>query len=84
MHLNQHEISPYINTGKEVEQFLGEFYSENYKCFRYVILGKTKEGYYGLIFEKFDDSDEGITSIYDYSSVEPDDLNGKELGPFDS
>ena len=83
-YLNQSEILPIINSGKEVEQFLGEFFTNNFRCFRYVTIGKTKEGYFALIFEKFDDSDEGLTSVYDYSSVEPDDLYGKEVGPFES
>jgi len=80
-YLNQSEILPYINAGKEIEQFLGEFFIDNFRCFSYVTLGQTKEGYYALIFEKFDDSDEGLTSLYDYSSIEPDNLYGKEIGP---
>ncbi|WP_460538536.1 hypothetical protein [Echinicola sediminis] len=57
---------------------------EEYRCFRYVSLGKIKEGYFALLFEKFDDSDEGLGSVYDFSSVEPDDLYGKEIGPFET
>lgn len=83
-YLNQSEILAYINAGKEIEQFLGEFFTDNFRCFRYVTLGKTKEGYYALIFEKFDDSDEGLTRVYEYASVISDDLYGKEVGPFDS
>ena len=81
-YLNQSEILPYINAGKEIEQFLEEYFSNSFRCFRYVTLGKNKEGYYALIFDKFDESDEGLISVYDYSSVEPDDLYGKEIGPF--
>jgi|GEM_PF-6035632 len=83
-YLKESEILPYINAGKEIEQFLGEFYFKNFKCFRYVTIGKTKDGFYGLLFEKFDDSDEGLNSIYEYSSIEPDELYGKEIGPFES
>jgi hypothetical protein len=83
-YLEEDELLPYIHQGKEVEQFLGEFYHEGFKCFRYVSIGRDKDGYYGLVFEKIDDSDEGLESLYDFSSLEPDDLNGKEVGPFES
>lgn len=83
-YLDQAEILSYINAGKEIEQSLGEFYSDNFRCFRHVTLGKNKDSYYGLIFEKFDDSSEGLTSVYDFSSVDPDNHYGVEIGPFDS
>jgi hypothetical protein len=83
-YLEQSEISAYLNSKKQVEQFLGEFYFENFKCYRYVTFDKTTEGFIALLFEKFDDSNEGLTSIYDYSSVEPDEMYGKEFGPYNS
>ena len=83
-YLTESEILPYINSGKEVEQFLGEFYHDGFKCFRYVSLGRNKDGFYGLLFGKFDDSAEGLESLYDFSSLEPEDLYGKEIGPFES
>ena len=83
-YLRENELLPYIHSGKEIEQFLGEFYHEGIKCFRYVSLGRDRDGYYGLMFERLDDSDEGLESLYDFSSLEPDDLNGKEIGPFES
>lgn len=83
-YLKQAEILPYLRSGKEVEQFINTFYHEGFKCYRYVVIGKNKEGYYALIFEKFDDADEGIDSIYNYSSIEPDDLHGRHFGPFAS
>ena len=83
-YLKEPEIASYINEGKEVEQYLGGFYYEEFKCHRFVTLGKSKDGYYGLVFEKYDDTDEGLESIYDFSSVEPDDLNGKEVGPYEN
>jgi len=83
-YLKQSEIVTYINAGKEIEQFLGAFFIGNFRCFRYAAFGQNKTGYYALIFEKFDDSNEGIKSIYDYSSTEPDNLYGKEIGPYKS
>ncbi|KYG81006.1 hypothetical protein EV198_2885 [Roseivirga ehrenbergii] len=83
-YLNESEILPYIHAGKEIEQYLGSYYHNDFRCVRYVTLGKDKVGYYGLLFELFDDSCEGVESIYDYSSVEPDNLNGIELGSFES
>ncbi len=83
-YLNEAEILPYIHAGKEIEQFQGAYNHKGFTCIRYVALGKDKRGYYGLIFEKFNDSGKGVESIYDYSSVEPDDLYGKEIGPFET
>ena len=83
-YLSEPEILSYINAGKVIEQYLGAYYHNDLRCLRYVSLSKDKAGYYGLLFELFDDSGEGVESIYDYSSVEPDNLNGIELGPFES
>jgi hypothetical protein len=82
--LKESEILPYINKGKVIEQFLGEFYQGEYRCLRYVSVQKEKDSYFGLIFEVFDESNEGVDSIYDYSSVEPDDLFGVEIGTFET
>ena len=84
IYLNESDIEPYLNAGKEIEQYLGEFLISDHRCFRYLVLGKEKSGYYGLLFEKFDDSNEGLDSIYDFSSVEPDELYGRELGAFET
>jgi hypothetical protein len=83
-YLNESEIVPLLNSGKEVEQFIGKFYYQGFKCYRYFSLQKDRHGLHLLLFEKFDESDEGLTSIYDFSSMEPDNLHGKELEPFSS
>lgn len=83
-YLNESEIAPLLNTGKVVEQFIGVFYHQNFKCYRYFSLEKDRHGFHLLVFEKFDESDEGLTSIYDFSSLDPDQLYGKEHDPFPS
>lgn len=83
-YLSESEIAPLLNSGKEVEQFIGEFYFNNFKCYRYISLSKDMHGFRLLVFERFDDSDEGLKSVYDFSSVEPDNLHGKEHDPFSS
>lgn len=83
-YLNESEIASLLNVGKEVEQFIGEFYYENFKCYRYFSISQDKYGFHLLVFEKFDDSNEGLMSVYDFSSVDPDALYGKEHDPFPS
>lgn len=83
-YLGESELLPYLHAGKIIEQYLGVYYHEDFRCLRYVSFGMNKTGYYGLLFELFDDSGEGLESIYDYSSVEPDNLSGIEFGPFES
>lgn len=83
-YLKESELIPYLNQGKEIQQYMGKFYDGQYKCLRYLTLYKGKDGYAGLLFEVFDETEEGIESIYNFSSIEPDDMYGKEIGPFDS
>ncbi|GHE59480.1 hypothetical protein [Roseivirga thermotolerans] len=83
-YLNECEIAPLLNAGKVVEQFIGEFYHQGFKCYRYFSLQKDRHGIHLLVFEKFDESDEGLTSIYDFSSLDPDQLYGKEHDSFPS
>lgn len=83
-YLNENEIQPYINIGKIIEQYLGTFQSEDFLCHRYISIEKNKEGYYFIISEVFDEKEDGIESIYEFSSIDPDNLEGIEYGPFSS
>ncbi|KXX66934.1 hypothetical protein [Flammeovirga sp. SJP92] len=77
------EVKAQLNRGRQVEQYLGEFYSDEFKCHRYLTIEKDKNEYIGFLFEVFDDRDEGVESIYHFSSIEPDDMYGVEYGGFD-
>ncbi len=83
-YLNENEIEPYINAGKVIEQYLGTFKSDGFLCHKFVSIGKTKEGYYCFESEVFDEKEDGIDSIYHYSSIDPDNPEGVEYGPKDS
>jgi len=80
-YLNENEIEPYINAGKVIEQYLGTFKYDDLQCHRFISIGKDKEGYYSFIVEVFDEHGEGIESIYDFCSIDPDNPEGIEYGP---
>ena len=83
-YLEENEIDPYISAGKIIEQYLGTFELDDLLCHRFVSIGKSKYGYYGFIIEVFDESKDGVDSIYYFSSVNPDYPEGIEYGPMDS
>ncbi|PXY02565.1 hypothetical protein DF185_00280 [Marinifilum breve] len=80
-YLKENEIEPYLNAGKIIEQYLGTFKLDNLPCHRFVSIGKDKDGYYCFLVEVFDEKEDGIESIYDFSSIDPDNLEGIEYGP---
>jgi hypothetical protein len=79
-YLNEKEIEPYINAGKIIEQYLGTFEIDDFLCHRFVSIGKSKKGYYGFWAEVFDETNDGVESIYYFSSVDPDYPEGIEYG----
>ena len=81
-YLQETELKPYINAGKIIEQYICMFKNGEFDAHRYVSIGKNKDGYYAFIHEVFDETDEFVESIYDFSSIDPDELNGVNIGPF--
>ncbi|BDC99472.1 hypothetical protein [Persicobacter psychrovividus] len=77
------EVIAQLNRGRQVEQYLGEYYSDEFRCHRYLTIEKGKDEYTGLVFEVFDERNEGVESIYHFSSVEPDEMYGVEIGGFE-
>ncbi|GAA3642659.1 hypothetical protein [Flavivirga jejuensis] len=73
------EIISALNRGKGIEQFLGKIKNDNYDTFEWIEINKTKSNFLLSYHLVFDESDEGIESIYSYSYVEPDDIYGKKV-----
>ena len=73
------ELKVYINRGKEIEHYVKTSKTDNYKTNEWISI--EKEGKLFKVFQHlvFDESEEGVDSIYDYSYVNPDDLYGNEI-----
>jgi hypothetical protein len=73
------QIKPMINKGKTIEQFLGFVKSGDFSTLKWISLYLDDEEYCVDFHEVFDDREEGIENIYDFSYVEPDDMHGKRM-----
>ena len=76
-YLLESQISAYLNQEKPIEQLIGFFESDGHKCLRWIEIQKDGKDFILALHDVFDDSNEGLESIYDYSYVESDDLYGK-------
>ncbi|WPR75067.1 hypothetical protein [Algoriphagus sp. NG3] len=73
------QIKAQLNRGKSVEQFLGTGKSGLHEILKWIEIRPEKESFTLVYHEVFNDADEGIESIYNYSYVVPDDLYGKDI-----
>ncbi|MCR9171393.1 MAG: hypothetical protein NXI10_02805 [bacterium] len=78
-HLLESQIKPHLHHSKEIEQFLGKTVIGDYEVLRWISIVYNKDNYKLLVHEVFDDRDEGIESIYDFSYFTPDDQFGRQL-----
>lgn len=78
-YLDKTQLKAYCNAGKVIEFWLGIEYLDEYKTYKWMSLEKYNKKYYILLHHVFDEADEGLDSIYDYSYVEPDDIDGKDI-----
>jgi len=85
-YLKKDQLRSHLSLKKTVEYWLGKSIVNNYDTIKWIAIeeGREEKGKYYLIYHHvFDDADEGIDTIYDYSYVEPDDLYGIIVGVFD-
>ncbi len=76
-YLNPVELKALLNANKIIEQFLGIGLKDNFPILKYIDIFKSKELKYAVsIHEVFDDRDEGILNIYDFSSFDADSPEG--------
>lgn len=75
------QLKTYLSIGKEIEYWLGKSSNDSFKTYTWLTLNfDKKENKFELYFhEVFDDKNDGIDDIYEYSYVEPDSLNGEEI-----
>lgn len=73
------QLKPYLHHSKGIEQFLGLSTVNNCNVFRWVEISYDKQTYTLFLHEVFDDREEGLESIYDFSYCNPDEQFGKEL-----
>ena len=77
--LNPSELSSYINSKEIIEQFICSFETNEHQCFRWIEIRKDKQKFTLILHEVFDDRDERIESIYDFSYLEADEMDGSEI-----
>lgn len=66
-----------VRPDKPIEQFITTYEVNGYKAIRWISIDQEKDKFQLSLHEVFDDSAEGIDSIYNFSYVEPDDIHGK-------
>lgn len=76
-YLNELEIKSALNRGKSVEQFLRKKRIDNFDAIEWIEIRSKKHNFQLIYHLVFDEFDEDIESVYDFSYVEPDDIYGK-------
>lgn len=77
--LLEDQIKPYLHQSKGIEQLLGKSQLNDHDVFRWIEISYDKRTYTLFLHEVFDDREEGLESIYDFSYCNPDEQFGKEL-----
>jgi hypothetical protein len=78
-YLLENQIKGCLRPNKSIEQIIGKFEVGKHLAIRYISIVKEKDKYCLMLHDIFDDRDEGIEDIYEFSYVEPDDMYGKEI-----
>lgn len=73
------QLDTSVRPNHPIEQFISVFEENGYKALRWISIEKSKDRFELVLHEVFDDSTDGIESIYDYSYVEPDDIHGRSV-----
>lgn len=79
-YLKSEQLEHFLSLGKSVEYWLGAIMIDGYETFKWLSIVKDFEvnGKYSLVvFHVFNDKEEGLNFVYDFSPVEPDELYGK-------
>lgn len=80
MYIEKTEISTYIQKGKAIEIWFGFGVENEFETCKWLTIeyDSNEDQKYSIVYhEVFNDEDEGVESIYDYSYVEPDDIYGE-------
>ena len=70
------QITPSLNAGKAIEQWLGVDKRQDYNVLKWIRIDKNKSLFDVTYFESFDDGDEIFLDIYSFSSVDADEPYG--------
>ncbi len=71
------QLNNSIRPDKPIEQLITTFEANGRKAIRWISIDIEKDNFELSVHEVFNDSSEGIDSIYNYSYIEPDDLHGR-------
>lgn len=83
--LNEYQLSGLLKRGKSVEAFVGKYEEASYPTIMWLSIEKgreSKELFYVILHYVFDDRQDGVESIYNFSYVQPDELYGKIVAKF--
>lgn len=76
-YLTSIECKAAINANKIIEQLLGISKTSGFMLIRYLNIFKSQESKYAVsMHEVFDDRDEGVENIYNFSHFDPDSTEG--------
>jgi hypothetical protein len=78
-YLNYGLIKPMVNKGKTIEQYLGSFKHETYNTIKWISIYLDRNEYCLDFHEVFDEREEEIESVYSFSYVEPDNMDGERI-----
>jgi len=76
-YLIESQIKSYLRSNKSIEQFISKTKISEFDVFKWIAIERNENSYSLVLHEVFDDRQEGIESIYDFSYVQPDDIYGK-------
>lgn len=83
MYLKRNQLDVYLHKGKAIEQWIGKAKVEGYVTLKWIAVEfDNNNGYNVYYHEVFDEFDEGVDSIYNFSYVEPDDIYGVSIKKF--
>ncbi|MDX2361969.1 MAG: hypothetical protein QNK23_14260 [Crocinitomicaceae bacterium] len=85
--LDSQQVRNFLTRKKTIEHWIGKDVVNNFETFKWISIEVRREEpgkYYVLMHHVFNESAEGIDSLYDYCYVVPDDMDGKIIGEFRS
>jgi hypothetical protein len=76
-YLSQEQLIGNLRLGKSAEQWLSYVAINDFFVLKWLSIDREKTGGYSIAyFEVFDEGDSGFVDIYEFSTVEPDDIGG--------
>tara|TARA_B100000965_G_C19493404_1_gene714072 strand:- start:90 stop:449 length:360 start_codon:yes stop_codon:yes gene_type:complete len=84
-YLSKNQAFDLISQGRTLELEIGSSEENGFKTFQWLAIEKGREDknrFYLIFHNVFDDRDQGIESVYNFSYVEPDEIYGKIIKEF--